>query len=150
MILQHSLQGQVQTCCHWYRERLMPNYSNNKYYMSFGDIISLVLLGGIVLYCYFCIINWYSKYLICFCIITHKFSLIKFFNINLFHVSCKFFSNHLWSRSNQLFCSCWLSLKVIYFCLIFSPCIIWLPSAYHNHLCIQTLSHRNFLKGALI
>ena len=28
----------------------MPNYSNKNYYMTFGDIVSAVLLGGTVLF----------------------------------------------------------------------------------------------------
>ena len=49
MIIQFYLQGQVQPCNHQYSERIIPKDLNNNYYMSFADILSLVLLGETIL-----------------------------------------------------------------------------------------------------
>ena len=45
IILKFNFQVQLQTCYHQYCERLTLNYSNNKYYISIGDIVALVILG---------------------------------------------------------------------------------------------------------
>ena len=50
MIIQFYLQGQVQPYFCRYSEILNLNYSNKNYEMTFGDILSLVLLGGTVLF----------------------------------------------------------------------------------------------------
>ena len=45
-----------------------------------------------------------------------------------------------------MFCFCWLYLEVIYFCLILLLLIIRLPSADHNHLCIQPIFQSHLFK----
>ena len=94
--------------------------------------------------CCFWITNRYSKYFIRFCIITPKFCLINFFR-NLVHVFWKFLLTTNYQDQINFFIFLVLlgSYIIGLFSLLF---ILWLISADHNHLCIQSLFHSHFSK----
>ena len=112
----------------------MLNYPKNNYQMTFGDILSLALLGRSVLFCCFCVTNRCSKYLKCFCIISPT-------------VSYQYLS-YLFYRDIQLlsFILCYCNLiynrNVILLCLICNHHITLLfPQILNKFLCefFQTL-----------
>ena len=105
MILQCNLQFQLQTCCPRYSESLMPNHSNNNYWMSFGDILALALLGGTVHFLSFSNYQSVLQILICFCIITPKFSLI-YFLIEIWFACHEIFFSPLRIKIEPMFYSC--------------------------------------------
>ena len=86
MILQCDLQEQLQPCFHQYCERMILKSSNNNYYMTLGDILTLVLLGETLLLCNFHITNWDYKELICFHLLIFNVHLIMFLYRNWVHV----------------------------------------------------------------
>ena len=83
IILQWYLQGQIQTYFQQYSEKLILNYPKNKYYMTSGDILSLVLLGGTVLFLLF----------------LHYQPVLQIFDMFLYHHPPPFFNDKVFDRN---------------------------------------------------
>ena len=57
MIIQCDSQGQLNPCYHQYCERLMLNYSGNNWQTTYGDILSLGVLGETLFFYFFALPN---------------------------------------------------------------------------------------------